>query len=640
MPRRPREHELEDESVAAFKQCLPAAWIMRRLSHDYGIDAEVEIVRNQIVTGRRAFVQLKATDNGSVDTIRLDIAAVHYYRGLDVPVLVVLYIAPRNEIRATWFHEQDRVIPEQQKSLSVKLDVATVWDIATPERIENDIAAFRAFRFPGLPLPLSFALASHTDEILGEAVAEVERNLRTAAQEERGLINFDGHGSLGATVTLGPAMTRVSLGTVASVSFATSGLRADPSTLPFDVLTAVALVLEKVRQFDLATRLARRYASRSSIIGDGAVAVTVASAMREAHRPTDALELAEQIDRRGDELISMGSFYLRLVALQLDQSEEDAEAHRRFLEHQIGVATEEAVGFAHYNLANHLRGRNLPREAFHHYRLALLHRPSYADSVYWCREVAGVLFERGRYQIAARYYARAYEMGSDWPVRALYGDALMFSGRYTEALSLLAAAAADPEESRPVWILKSWFLQSLHDSGWLHDQERSPSRAVAAWSATHGSSTDLERKALHEGLRHDLVCGLTWFNLGVLENKTGNRPEALFAFIAAGLCEPWDVEAWMNALALAFTEGADPGLFQQIAAAAHIANGERLVEQLAVFARTQPAGFPVSAFINAFAALIRESADQPAQDDHELPQSDLPPEAAHVELALEALPTD
>jgi len=618
MPRRPREHELEDESLAAFKQCLPPAWIMRRLSHDYGIDAEVEIVRNELVTGRRAFVQLKATDNDSAEAIRLDIDVVYYYRGLDVPVLVVLYIAPRKEIRATWFHAHDRMIPERQKSASVKLGAATVWDTATPQRIEKEIDAFRAFRLPGLPLPLALALVSEADEILGEAAAEVERTLRIAAQEERGLINFDGRGSLGATVTMGPALTRVSLGAVASVSFATSGLRADPAMLPFDVLTALALCLEKVRQFDLAARLARRYASRSSIIGDGAVAMAVASAMREAHRPTDALEVAEQIDRRGDELISMGSFYLRLVALQLDQSEEDAEAHGQFLERQIDVGTEETLGFAHYNLANHLRGRNLSRGAFRHYRLALLHRPSYADSEYWCREVAGVLFERGRYQLAARYYARAYELGSDWPIRAPYGDALMFSGRYTKALSLMSAAAADPEESRPIWVLKSWFLQSLQASGWLQDQERSPSSAAAAWSPAQGSSTDQERAALHEALNHDLVSGFTWFNLGVLENRAENRGEALFAFIAAGLCEPWDVEAWMNALAVAFTDEADPALLEHIAAAAYIANGERLVEQLAVFARAQPAGFPVSAFINAFAALIRESTHQQAQEDHEL----------------------
>lgn len=637
MPLRPRQHELEDQSYLAFKKRLPPAWIVRRLSHDYGVDAELEVVQDRVVTGRRALIQLKATDDESAQTLSLDVEACLYYRGLDLPVLLVLYVAPRDEVRVTWFHAIDRPIPERQKTVSVRLGADTVWTADTADAIDTAVQVFRRFRLPGLELPLSFDIRTESEEILGEPAAEIRRLLRAAADEERGLINFDARSGDAATVVLASEATTVSLGGVSSVSFPTIGRSADPERLPFDILTAIVVALAGVRQFDLAARLARRYASRSSIIGDFDVASIVIEAFAAAHRPGDALALAGELDRTGNEEVSFASTFLSLITLRVEQSPDDHEARREYLQQQVESAAGESQGFAHYNLANHLRGRSHLREAFHHYRRAFACRPAYGDSEYWCREVAGLLFSRGRYMLAAHYYARALEIGGRSGVRPLHADALMFSGRYSEALELFVAVAADPNESAPIWLLKGWFLQNVAENGLLHDQVRSPSRAAAASETALAEAVDQRRLSLQEALRHDLLSGLAWFNLGVLENETGNRSEALFAFVGAALSEPWDVEAWMNALALAFSDRADPSLLQSLAAAGYEANGDRLVEQLVAFARSQPEGFPAAAFINAFDQLIRESAASMSGDHSgaEVPQDGALPQAAHVTFALE-----
>ena len=63
MPQRPREHQLETESRLAFHTALPSAWVLRNLTDDYGIDAEVELFDAKgFATGERFLVQLKATD--------------------------------------------------------------------------------------------------------------------------------------------------------------------------------------------------------------------------------------------------------------------------------------------------------------------------------------------------------------------------------------------------------------------------------------------------------------------------------------------------------------------------------------------------------------------------------------------------
>ncbi|MBL8240144.1 MAG: DUF4365 domain-containing protein [Bryobacterales bacterium] len=58
--KRPAEHVMEDESRLLLQQLLPSAWIVRAITKDYGIDAEVEIVDNEAVTGERIWIQLKA----------------------------------------------------------------------------------------------------------------------------------------------------------------------------------------------------------------------------------------------------------------------------------------------------------------------------------------------------------------------------------------------------------------------------------------------------------------------------------------------------------------------------------------------------------------------------------------------------
>ena len=63
MPKRPRQHELEDLSRTAFR-ALVQPWVFRDKNPDYGIDAEVEIFDiSRKATGDLFLVQLKAIEH-------------------------------------------------------------------------------------------------------------------------------------------------------------------------------------------------------------------------------------------------------------------------------------------------------------------------------------------------------------------------------------------------------------------------------------------------------------------------------------------------------------------------------------------------------------------------------------------------
>ena len=51
---------MEDKSRELLKRLLPSEWIVRRIAQDYGVDAEVEVVDGEAVTGERIWIQLKA----------------------------------------------------------------------------------------------------------------------------------------------------------------------------------------------------------------------------------------------------------------------------------------------------------------------------------------------------------------------------------------------------------------------------------------------------------------------------------------------------------------------------------------------------------------------------------------------------
>ena len=95
MPKRPKQHRLEDNSRIRFQEVLPEMWVYRDKDKDYGIDAEVELFDNdENAQGLVFWVQLKATESkekSSILSIDLEIDTLKYYKSLEIPVLLVRY---------------------------------------------------------------------------------------------------------------------------------------------------------------------------------------------------------------------------------------------------------------------------------------------------------------------------------------------------------------------------------------------------------------------------------------------------------------------------------------------------------------------------------------------------------------------
>ena len=192
MPKRPRQHQLEDESRVALRARLPSQWVFRDVVPDYGIDGEVEIFDdNGQSTGQKFLVQLKANDGLGVraQTCTISHDARRYYASLGDPVLIVLFSARSNELYAKWSFTLDPYYGRKgRKTLTFHFNAAERWTDETSRCLRNDVAAFHCMKSPALPVPVKLSVVVKQHEVYGLAAAQIEWGLREAAGLVPGLI--------------------------------------------------------------------------------------------------------------------------------------------------------------------------------------------------------------------------------------------------------------------------------------------------------------------------------------------------------------------------------------------------------------------------------------------------------------------
>jgi len=120
--KRTRQHVMEEESERIFRDSIPAEWIVRNIPTDYGIDLEVEIVEQEIVTGKRFWIQLKSSESCEIKKDSTGKAYIshsaktnllEYALSCDFPLLLVLVDLKTKMVY--WLPLQDEIIFNLQK---------------------------------------------------------------------------------------------------------------------------------------------------------------------------------------------------------------------------------------------------------------------------------------------------------------------------------------------------------------------------------------------------------------------------------------------------------------------------------------------------------------------------------------------
>src|SRR4051812_16985490 len=109
-PKRSRSHVLEEKSDKYFRICIPDEWIINQPSADYGLDYNIGIVINEMVTGLNFSVQVKASErfeHPEFAKVALETTTLNYYMVRLEPTMLIFYDVEVKKAYWSWITDFD-----------------------------------------------------------------------------------------------------------------------------------------------------------------------------------------------------------------------------------------------------------------------------------------------------------------------------------------------------------------------------------------------------------------------------------------------------------------------------------------------------------------------------------------------------
>jgi tetratricopeptide (TPR) repeat protein len=556
--------------------------MIREEKPDYGVDASVEVVTETgAVTGKRFFVQLKSTDGAKPSEalrVKLKIKTFRYLQGLDIPVLVVLYHAPTRQLYARWVHEMDVFYAQRSAAhFTFHFDTSDVLAGGDGQtKLEQDLDDWRWIHAPTLQGPLLLQLNAHASSIRGVKTSSVAADLERMAAPLREVLKIQQvplgrvrgeidasaddlavrlYGGGGAAIhkSLKEARSRTrkrSGGVRRSRKKRAAQVSEIPSTakeVAADILAAIALAVHHAGHLKTAADIAEEVLSVAAVSQSPAVLGQFVRLLIEAGRREALVRAAIDFRKDGHLIVSemiVGSVVLTPAPL------DGRGALAAALEEWLATApTDEGPvdnGTAHYNVGRYIgtRGWDIRSGVAHFVKAAKLD-PSYRTRAYFWNELGAMFFHLERFVWSARAYGMAAELGQGADTYARQADALWRSGRYGKALDALTNYVGEDAH----WSILRLLLPGVIEDTGTTEQLRDPLLAEKyVESAFAVDSSEERREWLMRAIVADGMSALAWYNLGLARGASGAHEEATAAFLVVAMIQPWDTEAWANAI--------------------------------------------------------------------------------------------
>ncbi len=565
MSKRTRSHILEEESWRALESTKPTHWVLRKPHPDYGLDGEIEIFdENGTSTGLMFLIQLKGTDEKNIKkalSLQLPVEKIKEYKTYDLPVLLIRYCSSSKSLYVKWSLEVDLHYAFKKKSKSIKVDFGpeSQWVAGTPTRLLEDISAFKLFTNPRLPIPIKLRFIFPAPEVFSVAAGKVEALIRTVALPMSRIVSFDA-GWKDVTVpkiTITDELIQVNLLGLSSFNLHLSKHAYDASAvesrMPHDVMVGVAIFLYRLGYDAYASDIVMNHLEHSSLLNHVILLKEIVAGSMRGNRIDAAIRVAGLLLEKGKDK-SLYQMLMMPAFMRSEVSEADFDALKRLLLKAADYArtiNPQHAGSCYLNLGRKLlRKEGSTREALHYFNLAAKYDGAYRTREYYLAEVGGLLFHAGRFSMSAEYYAKAFRNGAGNRCIALRADALMFAGKYTEALESFREYERTTGKIDGEWYLKKLVLEDIVETYKIERQHRQLNQALL--NAFVPIEIDITDKAvgdqLLKALSLDALCSLVWFNLGERHAALNQHCEAASSYIAAGTFMPTVPHSWAKAI--------------------------------------------------------------------------------------------
>jgi tetratricopeptide (TPR) repeat protein len=566
MPKRPRSHELQDESILEFQKIMPKQWVFRRKTDDYGIDGEVEIFDPQgNSTGDFFYVQFKATDEIDLKKnlkVTLKITTYNYFSSLKYPVLMVRYLAKYNKIYLKWAHSKLTVQPKAgKKTFLFKFDKNDEAKSNVSDLIEKNVRDYYEIRYGIFKFPILFELNPEPTRPFDYSPSDIIiANESFQSRSDGKILKFDMANSKDAKGVLiyKRDKSQVVMGG-GCCSFVFDGIekyKKELNKFISDVYICIGFLIACSGHYDVANVFfINAYQFTNIFCRDSRILAVMINSLFKNRNYDEIIELVK-IALKDGRLFEINF----LGALLRSQSDMANNKNARFIVDLFSAishflvetnATDIEKGIAKYNLANIYREQQNHYQAIKAYNSARKLEPKYLQKDYFFMELGGVLFDNGRPILSATIYKRSTEVESDNPERfALYGDALLFSGKYQLAEEKFAEYLSLCDMPRALWVIKKFCLSiASFDNKKIIEQKRDVRKAreiMASWTEKDGEA--ISEKAVVA----DLLYNPAWRKAAELYHSKKEYRKATYSFLWAAICDFTDLGSWVDAIICAF----------------------------------------------------------------------------------------
>ncbi|NJI73222.1 DUF4365 domain-containing protein [Sphingobacterium kitahiroshimense] len=585
------QHRLEDLSIAKFQLILPQRWVFRTKNKDYGIDGEVELFdEDDKAQGLIFYVQLKATgskNDSIIMNVDLDIDVLRYYSMLDIPVLLVRYSEFRDSFYVKWIYNVDLSFSKKgAKKFRIKIFENDLWDSSSGDQIERRIDNLRLIKSGKFTFPIQCSLIID-GEFQGERKVFLDTQIKKELNFYSDSIRLVNSSKSIIEITLDTSELRINFCGLRACSFHSvedRDVEKFAQEIAQDILIGCAICMVQIGQIDYCGRIIYDNNLEGRLIDKQESLIYLLSPLFKSSYFNKTLDLI------GGVLDINSSLEIQLITqLNILKSSElnnksKISAIEAFFVNRLKKAKsyndKTQIGIAHYNLANHYRGQQMYYESVVNFVSAKRFEPRYEEQDYYYAELAGIMFILEKYQRSARFYKRAIDLGATGLTIGLYADALMFSGDYQEAVKVFEVYLNNTKEYTNEFFLKFSCLKSLTEKKKILSQKRDLVKASLFADLSRLEKGSTPEEFLEQALDTDLLCGLAWYNYGLVYNADSRYEEAMFSFTMAGLVQNNDIEAWINATKCCLNIKSDVENFILIISVAYLYNGEDYLENL------------------------------------------------------------
>lgn len=554
MPKRPKQHQLEDLSRAKFQLCLPEEWVLRDKEKDYGIDCEVELFdRDEISTALLFYVQLKATSSkkrSEIFNVDFKVETLEYFKQLEIPVLLARYSQHLDKTYVKWVNEVDLTFAkEKAKTFRIKIEENNEWTEQSAKKIKNDLKNVRKLNSGSFNFPVSYSINFNDDNIQGLSNSQFKIQLRNQLGEFSDFLEFKSNDeNYLINIRIEKNILLVQTSILKGVYFHNLDKRPKEKfieELSIDILLSLSMCMVMVGQIDYCGKIIFDNELEKKLIAKEELLLRLLPVLLSSSYFENTLDLInEALDNKENELLLFQAITSILLKSNTKIKKRIALIESFFksqLEKAEKLNLESLIATSNYNLGNFYRSKSKHKESINHYVQAKKYDSNYVKRPYYYREIAGVCFEANKFRCSAKFYQKSIELGASDETKSLLGDALMFSGKYKEADRVFQEYITETEEPNEEFLLKAILLQNIIEDRKITSQNRRQEEADSI--AGYKPSFDDIEKALEK----DLLSSLAWFNLGIINKDKSNFQEATFCYAMCACINLWDIEAWIFA---------------------------------------------------------------------------------------------